>query len=585
MSQARRTILCRTSKALANELINNPSNINRITIVPPEDTDQLTDEDDIAEDETGEQQINTDIAGLYEVELDDGEQAEENLEIPKSTIKTQKKEKRDSSWKNHSERRQCSFEKLPFDDKQSIMSLEGNLPSDMSPVEIFEKFFDNDVFQLIMDESSRYAFQTNKHRVKLDIIDIKAFLGFLFFTGYHTLPRERLYWSQREDFGVELVKQLFSRDRYIQLKSILHFANNDIPLEDKTKDFKIAPLYAKLNENFKQFGIHDEYLSIDEQMVKYFGRNSLKQFIRNKPIRFGMKNWATCGESGYCYHAKLYCGKENDCDKRPLGTRVVTEMVETLKPTKSNCIVMDNFFCSHDLLCELKEMEIPAIGTMRENRVSGCPLADEKTLKQQGRGTSDNMFDSVNEIAVTKWLDNRAVIVGANFDISNTKKTCQRWTKGQGRIDISVPPAVHIYNKGMGGVDLMDNFVNAYRIAIASKKWYWCLFTVLADIAVSNAWILYRKVNVNAKMDQLDFKSSIALTYLKLAVRNSSVVATGRITSALPTVRFSEGGHFLTTRTFQRRCQGSNCSSKPTTFCSKCNITLCKKCFPVYHSK
>lgn len=36
----------------------------------------------------------------------------------------------------------------------------------MSPVEIFGAFFDNDVFQLIVDESSRYAFQTNNHRIK-----------------------------------------------------------------------------------------------------------------------------------------------------------------------------------------------------------------------------------------------------------------------------------------------------------------------------------------------------------------------------------------------------------------------------------
>lgn len=141
-------------------------------------------------------------------------------------------------------------------------------------------------------------------------------------------------------------------------------------------------------------------------------------------------------------------------------------MMEILKPTKSNCIVMDNFFCSHDLLCQLKEMNIPAIGTMRENRVSGCLLADEKTLKQQGRGASDNMFDSVNEIALTIWLDNRAVIVGTNFYISNTEKTAQRWTK-EGKIDISVPPSVQINNKGMGGVDFMNNFVNAYRISIA----------------------------------------------------------------------------------------------------------------------
>lgn len=42
------------------------------------------------------------------------------------------------------------------------------------------------------------------------------------------------------------------------------------------KDFKIAPLTDYLNEKFKQFGILDENIAIDEQMFKYFGHSSFK---------------------------------------------------------------------------------------------------------------------------------------------------------------------------------------------------------------------------------------------------------------------------------------------------------------------
>lgn len=43
--------------------------------------------------------------------------------------------------------------------------------------------------------------------------------------------------------------------------------------------------------------------------VRYYGHNSLKQFIHAKPIRFGYKLWAMCGDDGYCYNFSLYCGK------------------------------------------------------------------------------------------------------------------------------------------------------------------------------------------------------------------------------------------------------------------------------------
>lgn len=94
-------------------------------------------------------------------------------------------------------------------------------------------------------------------------------------------------------------------------KEHFHLVDNEDSSTSKGKDHKVSALYSYLNEKFKQFGIIDEYLAVDEQIVKYFGHISLKQFIRNKPIRFGIKNWEIAGKSGYCYHVKLYCGKED----------------------------------------------------------------------------------------------------------------------------------------------------------------------------------------------------------------------------------------------------------------------------------
>lgn len=70
--------------------------------------------------------------------------------------------------------------------------------------------------------------------------------------------------------------------------------------------FKIRSIIEKLNQNFKKWGFFHKELSIDEALIKYFGRHPSKQFIRGKPVRFGYKDWMLCSASGYCYSFDTY---------------------------------------------------------------------------------------------------------------------------------------------------------------------------------------------------------------------------------------------------------------------------------------
>ena len=65
-----------------------------------------------------------------------------------------------------------------------------------------------------------------------------------------------------------------------------------------------------------KFGVSEENLAVGEMIVKYYGRDSLKQFKRSKPISFGYKLWSLCGVSWYCYNFDLYCGKSSTEDDR-----------------------------------------------------------------------------------------------------------------------------------------------------------------------------------------------------------------------------------------------------------------------------
>ena len=71
---------------------------------------------------------------------------------------------------------------------------------------------------------------------------------------------------------------------FVPLKKNLHLADNH-DLDPLDIFSKLRSFFELLNQKFVQFGIFTHNLSIDEEMVPYFGRHSCKMFIRGKPVR------------------------------------------------------------------------------------------------------------------------------------------------------------------------------------------------------------------------------------------------------------------------------------------------------------
>jgi len=116
------------------------------------------------------------------------------------------------------------------------------------------------------------------------------------------------------------------------------------------------------------------------------------------------------------------------------------------------------------------------------------------------------------KMSVVRWYDNRAVTFLSTFVGAEPLMTAKRWCKDEMK-QVSCPKVVDTYNKHMGGVDLLDSLTGLYRCRIRSKKWYHRLFFHLVDIAVVNAWLLYKRVCrvKNEKTQRLhDFKAAVA---------------------------------------------------------------------------
>ena len=96
------------------------------------------------------------------------------------------------------------------------------------------------------------------------------------------------------------------------------------------KLYKVRPLINKLSETFETYFHPSECQSIDECMVKFKGRSSIKQYMPMKPAKCGYKAWVRASESGYVSQLQFYTGKEGSATEKNRSERVVKDMIRTL---------------------------------------------------------------------------------------------------------------------------------------------------------------------------------------------------------------------------------------------------------------
>ena len=82
-------------------------------------------------------------------------------------------------------------------------------------------------------------------------------------------------------------------------------------------------------------------------------------------------------------------------------------------------------------------------------------------MEKKGRGEFDYRVDSNTGVIVTKWVDNKTVLVGSNYVDIDPMGAIKRWDKTSNSYkDIPCPKIVLAYNKDMGGVALANMLIS-----------------------------------------------------------------------------------------------------------------------------
>lgn len=303
----------------------------------------------------------------------------------------------------------------------------------------------------------------------------------------------------------------------------IHCADNmKMDLTDKL--YKLRPFLNLLKTRFQDHFVPVERMDFDESMIRYYGRHGCKQFIRGKPIRFGFKMWALNTSNGYLVNCDLYQGKSPNANGEyellfgKCTAPFVSMIDEIPHPEYPYRFYLDNLFTGINLLDHMRDRGYGCTGTVRDNRIpKTCPLPPKKIMQKRDRGSYVSAIDKDHGIIFVKWADNNVVTAAFTCHgvepIGHVRRYCKTERK---YVQVPRPNIIAEYNNNMGGTDLMDEFVSNYRIGIRSKKWWWCIFTYLLDVTVSNSWILYKRAN-NSKISQLDFRRNITQTYRRPA--------------------------------------------------------------------
>ena len=295
------------------------------------------------------------------------------------------------------------------------------------PVDYYRLFITDSLLQNVLDETNHYGEQyVDSHKDHLDthprarphdfvkrkftMSELLRLFVLIITMGIVDLPSLKDYWSTSWLFCTPHFSSLLSRDRFLLLLKFLHLVDNtkqvarDQPGYDKL--FKLRLFMDPLIKSFQRMFVPQKQLSIDEAMISFKGRLSFLQFLPKKPKKWGMKAWALAdSKMGYVCNWSLYCGKENEQGREPLGERVVTSLLTGLE-NKGYHVYFDNFYTSPSLCKRLLTLGFGSCGTVQLDR-RNIPA----TFKQAAPKKGEIATYRDDKILGLKWKDKRYVSI------------------------------------------------------------------------------------------------------------------------------------------------------------------------------
>ena len=112
-------------------------------------------------------------------------------------------------------------------------------------------------------------------------------------TGVHKLPNRRMYLGIFTN--VPVISETMTRNCFDEILSIFHFNDNNLASPstspDHNKLHKIQPVIQFSNARFNKVVFLETNEAVDEMIISFKGKHSVKMYMPKKPVKWGYKLW------------------------------------------------------------------------------------------------------------------------------------------------------------------------------------------------------------------------------------------------------------------------------------------------------
>ncbi|XP_050295106.1 piggyBac transposable element-derived protein 4-like [Anthonomus grandis grandis] len=165
-----------------------------------------------------------------------------------------------------------------------------------------------------------------------------------------------------------------------------------------------------------------EYQAIDESMIRFKGRSSIRQYMPMKLIKRGYKVWVRSDETGFMSQFQIYMGKVSN----------LTEKSRVIKNLSRELVV----YCWKAFMHVEPPEKIEKICQTTCVTISILKVSDYQV--------------STGEIVALKRMNRKSVLFISNFHDPANLETASRRKKDGSKEDVECPSLVNDYNRHMG---------------------------------------------------------------------------------------------------------------------------------------
>ena len=118
-----------------------------------------------------------------------------------------------------------------------------------------------------------------------------------------------MYWANKTN--VLSIRKTMSRDRYFLLRKHLKVVDDNTISEEARNDdklWRLRPYLERIRSGCLEIPRPSD-CCVDEQMIPFTGRASIRQYVKNKPNPTGLNNFVLASPDEYVLYFEIFQGK------------------------------------------------------------------------------------------------------------------------------------------------------------------------------------------------------------------------------------------------------------------------------------